>query len=89
MSRQPVDQLDWERYEQLNRPGLPGLTGFEGRGSLSGPDVMHHAQGGTPSARRKEIAQAKTHRRVRVATAGATRKARGYNSRSFPAQLGL
>lgn len=89
MSPHLVDQIDRERYEQLNRPGLPGLTGYEGRSSLSGSDVMHHAQGDTPSARRKEIAQAKTHGRVRVATAGATRKARGYKGRSFLAQLGL
>lgn len=89
MSPQPIDEIDWERYEQLNRPGLPGLTGYKGRSSLSGPDVMHHAPGDTPSGRRKEIAQAKTHKRVRMATAGATRKARGYNRRSLLAQLGL
>jgi hypothetical protein len=89
MSPQPVDQIDWERYEQLNRLGLPGLTGYEGSSSLSGPDVMHHAEGGTPSARRKETAQAKAHRPVRVATAGVARQARGNRSRSFLAQLGL
>jgi len=89
MSPHPVDQIDRERYEQLNRPGLPGLTGYEGGSSLSGPDVMHHARGDTPSARRKEIAQAKTHRQVRVATTGATRTARGYDGRPFLARRGL
>lgn len=88
MSPQPVDQIDWERYDQLNRLGLPGLTGYEGRSSLSGPDVMHHAEGGARSARRKGAAHARTHRSVRAAAAGAAGTARRDNGRSYPGHRG-